>query len=257
MKSLSTAPCDIVYVCGQTNCRIMHGSIDTRGGRKYVCDYSHAMEIVEAYTPGILICEMDADGDMLLKLCRAVRANACLRHMGIVAILSEGTDPVPFLKAGASIFLDNPSQQTLNVQVESLMRDYIYLYEYISSNGCVANSYSKSDSLFLAKLNELLYRELSNGKLDVEYIAKRLNMSSSNFYRRVKRLTCKTPNEYLTDIRMERAKALLLMNESDIAQVSLAVGYCSHSYFSLCFKKHFGMTPKEYILRNESNEQEK
>lgn len=228
----------------------MPGSIDTRGGRKYVCDYSHALEVVTACNPGILICEMSVVEDVLLNLCRAIRANASLRHMGIVAILPEGTDPVPCLKAGATFFLQNPSQQILNVLIESLMRDYFYLYEYISSNGCVANSYTKSDSLFLAKLNELLYRELSHTKLDVEYIAQKLNMSSSNFYRRVRRLTSKTPNEYLTDMRMERAKALLLMNESDIAQVSLAVGYSSHSYFSLCFKKQFGMTPKEYILQN-------
>ena len=59
--------------------------------------------------------------------------------------------------------------------------------------------------------------------------------------------TNKTPLQYLIDLRMNRAKMLLLQNDySRIGVVSERCGFKDSFYFSTVFKKHTGMPPAEY-----------
>lgn len=57
--------------------------------------------------------------------------------------------------------------------------------------------------------------------------------------------------EYILNARMERAKRLLLDKSKNIQSIAKAVGFENASYFSRSFKKHTGMTPKQYALVEE------
>lgn len=57
--------------------------------------------------------------------------------------------------------------------------------------------------------------------------------------------------DYILNARMERAKRLLLDKTKNIQSVAKAVGFENASYFSRSFKKHTGMTPKQYALVEE------
>jgi len=54
---------------------------------------------------------------------------------------------------------------------------------------------------------------------------------------------------YLTFIRMEEAKKLLLDREVRLYEIAYRVGYNSPQYFSATFRKYFGMTPSEFRKR--------
>lgn len=56
----------------------------------------------------------------------------------------------------------------------------------------------------------------------------------------------KTFIEFLTEQRMEKAKALLVNTTAHTADISLDVGYQDSHYFSFLFKKYTGQSPKEY-----------
>ena len=58
-------------------------------------------------------------------------------------------------------------------------------------------------------------------------------------------------SEYLTQRRITQAKVLLKNSNMPIVEVSIAVGFENQSYFSKVFKKHLGMTPKQF--RDSSN----
>lgn len=55
--------------------------------------------------------------------------------------------------------------------------------------------------------------------------------------------------KYLTDYRMQQAKALLEQGKLKIVGVGKACGYPNQSYFNRLFKNHFGVTPKQYRER--------
>ena len=55
-----------------------------------------------------------------------------------------------------------------------------------------------------------------------------------------------TVNEYITFIRLENAKRLLLAGKHKVYEVSDMVGYRNQAYFSTIFQEHTGMKPNKY-----------
>lgn len=55
---------------------------------------------------------------------------------------------------------------------------------------------------------------------------------------------------YLMQVRMDKAKELLVAGRANVAEVSRAVGYQDPNYFSKAFRKHVGQSPRQYALRN-------
>jgi two-component system response regulator YesN len=56
--------------------------------------------------------------------------------------------------------------------------------------------------------------------------------------------------DYLTSVRIERAKQLLLSTEQNCTEICFQVGYNNQSYFTRTFKEQAGMTPREFRVRN-------
>jgi two-component system response regulator YesN len=60
--------------------------------------------------------------------------------------------------------------------------------------------------------------------------------------------------EYLTNVRIERAKQLLLATDQNCTEVCFEVGYNNQSYFTRTFKGLVGMTPRQFRVRNQRKE---
>jgi len=56
--------------------------------------------------------------------------------------------------------------------------------------------------------------------------------------------------DYLTSVRIERAKQLLLATEQNCTEICFEVGYNNQSYFTRTFKELVGMTPRQFRVKN-------
>ena len=57
--------------------------------------------------------------------------------------------------------------------------------------------------------------------------------------------------EYVTSVRIERAKQLLLSTNRSCTEICFEVGYNNQSYFTRTFKAVVGMTPRQFRNRNQ------
>lgn len=89
-------------------------------------------------------------------------------------------------------------------------------------------------------------RENINGDLSVKNISRITGLNPNKLQTGFKYLYSTTLNEYVTNIRLEQAKILLLNKEYNVNAVVAAVGLESSSYFSKIFKKKYGVSPKQY-----------
>jgi AraC-like DNA-binding protein/quercetin dioxygenase-like cupin family protein len=80
----------------------------------------------------------------------------------------------------------------------------------------------------------------------VDYAARLVNMSKSNFTRFFKQVTGESFVAYLSRFRVARAQVLLTTTDKSIAEVSQETGFCDQSYFGLVFRKSTGKTAREY-----------
>ena len=77
----------------------------------------------------------------------------------------------------------------------------------------------------------------------VEELAKRCNMSYSNFARCFKEMYGRSCKEHLEMLRVERAEELRKFTDLSLNDISQELGYADQSHFTRAFKKHKGMTP--------------
>ena len=105
---------------------------------------------------------------------------------------------------------------------------------------------TKADEEFIKKLNEIIQNNYHNPDFSMDDIVDSLNMSRSNFYRKIKGVLDLSPNEYLRLERLKRAAQLLKEGNARVNEICYMVGFNSPSYFSKCFQKQFGVLPKEF-----------
>lgn len=90
--------------------------------------------------------------------------------------------------------------------------------------------------------------------ISLNTIAAGVGMSPSYFSSIFSREMGKTFVEYLTEIRMEKAKELLVCSSLKTSEVGYQVGYKDPHYFSYIFKKTLGCSPKEYRSRRKGED---
>jgi len=77
-------------------------------------------------------------------------------------------------------------------------------------------------------------------------MAEKMNMSTRQFYRKVKELSGLPPSDFIKKYRLERASQLLLETDLTIQEVIESIGISSRPYFYKEFSRRYGTTPKLY-----------
>jgi AraC-like DNA-binding protein len=71
-------------------------------------------------------------------------------------------------------------------------------------------------------------------------------MSRVQLFRKLRALTDQSPVEFIRAIKLKRAAALLEHHAGNISEIAYQVGFNNPAYFAQCFRKLFGVSPKEY-----------
>jgi len=108
------------------------------------------------------------------------------------------------------------------------------------------NSFSKKYDSVIAKAKEFIDKNFSDPSLSLSTVAEKVNMSMSHFSFTFKQEVGETFIEYLTNVRINKAKELLIKSDLKVAEIATKVGYNEPHYFSYIFKKKVGMSPQEF-----------
>jgi len=74
-------------------------------------------------------------------------------------------------------------------------------------------------------------------------LARGVNMSTRQLERLFRRYLNRSPKRYYMELRLEKARNLLLQTDMSVINVALACGFTSPSHFSKCYRAHFNRTP--------------
>ncbi|MGL5787711.1 MAG: AraC family transcriptional regulator [Bacteroidales bacterium] len=83
-----------------------------------------------------------------------------------------------------------------------------------------------------------------------EDIAKMVNMSYSKFRKLFKEYTETSPAQYIQELKLQKARKLLLTTNLTVKEIALSLNYTDISYFSTIFSKKNGESPKKFREKN-------
>lgn len=109
------------------------------------------------------------------------------------------------------------------------------------------------DNLFYQRLMQIIDHNIGNSEFSVESLSEAIGLSRAQMYRRCKHLTGNSPVELLRIQRMQRAGQLLSSTGQNVSEVTYVCGFTSPSYFTKCFKEHYGMSPTDFVRHHQGN----
>lgn len=132
--------------------------------------------------------------------------------------------------------------------VKDELKDYFYSPEsaYKYSDGQLIH---QEDKAFMDSVIDIISDNMEEENLRPEFIAEKLNMSTRSLYRKFKKITTLSPNDFIKDYRFTQVAKLLITTNLTIQEIMYKVGINNKSYFYREFLKKYNMTPKEYRLR--------
>jgi len=129
------------------------------------------------------------------------------------------------------------------IQVLNMLAQSTEYNELLTSD--FSNHREPKDIKRINKVYQYIFEHFTN-KIHLEDVAEIACMNPSAFCRYFKKITKKTFNEFLTEIRINYACKLLLDEEFNITQIALECGFNNPALFYKKFKSITGFTPKTY-----------
>lgn len=151
-------------------------------------------------------------------------------------------------ESGGMVYRFNMRSKYLETIMD--MQTYQQLYEWFEtkiSEVCRNILTKKEESTVDIVKKARLYIEQNYSKdIVLDEVSKQLQISPYYFSKLFKKRTGSNFIEYLTNVRIEKAKELLRNSSKSIKEICMEVGYADANYFSRTFKKNVGLSPTEY-----------
>lgn len=187
------------------------------------------------------------------ELCKTIKSDLNYSHIPVILLTAKTNiqSKIEGMELGADAYIEKPfSVEYLQACASNLIQNREKLRRTFAQSPFVAANtmaLTKADEDFIKRLNEVILTNLNNPEFSMDDIADSLNMSRSNFYRKIKGVLDLSPNEYLRLERLKKAAQLLKQGEGRVTEICYMVGFNSPSYFAKCFQKQFGVLPKDFV----------
>ena len=210
-----------------------------------------AMKLISSgMLPDIIVSDVNmSDGDGY-RLCKNIKGNEKYNHIPVILLTARGEEQSQgeSYRLGADGFMAKPFEvDTLMELIRSLLRRKEEIRKrYLDTEGESRTEYGSNEESFILQLNRIIAENISNPDLDQQLLCREMGVSRASLYNKMRTITGAGAKEYITRIRLEKAKSLIETTDLSIVDISEKTGFTSQSYFSTAFKAYTGMTPSQY-----------
>ena len=195
-----------------------------------------------------------------IELTKQLKSDKSFWQLPIILLTAKNKeeDKTEAYAVGADAYINKPFKfDELEVRINALLANRKKMIEKIQAEISLQTSaedeaqaalhLSNPDQAFITRATEVVMQHLADGDYNREAFAKDMAMGESTLYNKVKATTGQTVIAFITSIRLKEAQRIIRSNPNIlISDVATQVGFNTPKYFSKCFKKEFGIFPKEY-----------
>jgi tetratricopeptide (TPR) repeat protein/AraC-like DNA-binding protein len=113
-----------------------------------------------------------------------------------------------------------------------------------------------TDQIFIRKLTGIIVENLNDENFGVKELVRASAMSRSRLNRKLNAITDKTINQFIREVRLQKALEMLQDESVTVSEVAFKVGFSSPNYFNTCFHEYFGYPPGKVKKRSPESKDE-
>ncbi len=201
----------------------------------------------------VMMPEMDG-----YELTRTIKGNSNYSHLPIILLTAktQEEDEKEALEAGADEYLTKPFRLSdlrlrINNMIENrkrMLSEQGQLAEGDTNTSAANRKVLTPEEEFTNKAMAFVLEHLEDEEYDREALATDMGASSSTLYNKLRAITGMNVSMFIRNVRMNEAQRIAQGDpQIRVSDLAYRVGFHDPRYFSTCFKKHFGIQPKEYL----------
>ncbi len=215
-----------------------------------------ALDLLESEYVDIVVSDVmmpEIDG---IELLERIKSDVNYSHIPVILLTAKTRmeDKVSGLDSGADAYIEKPfAIEYLIANITMLLRNRERIrqrLERMPYKKAAGKTLNKVDEEFLTKINDIIQANFNNPDFSMEDVIANMGMSRTSFYRKIKGMLDLNPNEYIKIERLKRAAQLFEEGHTSVSEVCYMVGFSSPGYFTKCFQKQFGLSPRDYITNH-------
>ena len=215
-----------------------------------------ALDIVKKTTLDLIVSDVmmpEMDG---LELTAAIKGGDNYKHLPIVLLTAktQEEDEQEALRIGADEYLTKPFRlRDLKLRIDNIIENRKRAQQDMGQIPGTGDHLQKERPLtpeeeFLQRATACVFAHLSDSDYDRDAFALDMGASQSTLYNKLRAITGQNVSNFIRDIRMKEAYRLAEKDpQQRVSDLAYQVGFQDPKYFSTCFKKQFGIQPKEFM----------
>ncbi|GJM64346.1 hybrid sensor histidine kinase/response regulator transcription factor [Persicobacter diffluens] len=230
---------------------------------KVAGDGYEGLQVAKTEAPDLIISDVMMPRMDGFKLCKALKEDAATAAIPVVFLTAKGdTDAVnEGYQLGVVDYMQKPFDiNIIKKKIENILNVNLGIKEKVSQNNSInidVLSDSSDDQKFMREVVKVLEDHVSDPQLDVSFLTEKLGLSRTVLYEKLRGISGMSINEFIKHYRMQLAIKILKEKNVNVTDIATFVGFSDAKYFSKCFKREFGETPKSFTLRQHSRKSEK
>ena len=216
-------------------------------------DGEEALRLCRKKRPHIVVSDIQMPRMNGYELCKQIKEDLEISHIPVILLTARNDEESQLYgyKNGADAYITKPFEVSmLYAIVCSQLHNRERMRTRYTDIGPLPppeeGTFSSADEEFLNRLNQIITEHLDNEQLGIPFICDKIGISRASLYNKLKALTDMGANDYITQIRMERAIWLILHTELSVNDIADKTGFSTARYFSTVFKQHTGCSPTQY-----------
>ena len=216
-------------------------------------DGEEALRLCRKKRPHIVVSDIQMPRMNGYELCKQIKEDLEISHIPVILLTARNDEESQLYgyKNGADAYVTKPFEVSmLYAIICSQLHNRERMRTRYTDIGPLPppeeGTFSSADEEFLNRLNQIITEHLDNEQLGIPFICDKIGISRASLYNKLKALTDMGANDYITQIRMERAIWLILHTELSVNDIADKTGFSTARYFSTVFKQHTGCSPTQY-----------